>query len=184
MILISGITQSLVLINSMLTSLICFYLYNVFYEDKLEISQVYSLIVIFAWISIPIRNSVHCFNRRVQGYTTSDRLAKLARLPEIKNEKNFYETDSNLRIGEIVIEKADFLWEDPELKSIIEEFELEKTDKEEDSKNEIELKPLNGLASPEKALTDVNLHIKPGTITLVLGRVGSGKTTFLRALLD
>jgi ABC-type Mn2+/Zn2+ transport system ATPase subunit len=44
-----------------------------------------------------------------------------------------------------------------------------------------ELKVLN---IKDKALENINLHIKPGSITLILGRVGSGKTTLLKALLN
>jgi len=32
-------------------------------------------------------------------------------------------------------------------------------------------------------IADVNLHLEPGTLTVITGRVGSGKTTLLRALL-
>ena len=32
-------------------------------------------------------------------------------------------------------------------------------------------------------IRDVSLHLKRGTLTLVTGRIGAGKTTFLRVLL-
>ncbi|MBN2391214.1 MAG: ABC transporter ATP-binding protein [Anaerolineae bacterium] len=35
----------------------------------------------------------------------------------------------------------------------------------------------------EHGIADVNLHLEPGTLTIVTGRVGSGKTTLLRVLL-
>jgi ATP-binding cassette subfamily B protein len=35
----------------------------------------------------------------------------------------------------------------------------------------------------EHGIADVNLHLEPGTLTVITGRVGSGKTTLLRALL-
>jgi len=35
----------------------------------------------------------------------------------------------------------------------------------------------------ENGIADIQLHLKPGTLTVVTGRVGSGKTTLLRVLL-
>ena len=37
--------------------------------------------------------------------------------------------------------------------------------------------------SSENGIEDIDLHLEPGTLTIVTGRIGSGKTTLLRALL-
>lgn len=35
----------------------------------------------------------------------------------------------------------------------------------------------------EIALKDINLILRPGSLTIILGRVGQGKTTLLKALM-
>jgi hypothetical protein len=130
----------------MITSLVCFYLHNVLYEEKLKISEVYSLIVIFSWISYPVRNAIHCLNRRVQAYTTGSRLGKLARLPETLSTSDYFSKDSSLEKGEIVIENGNFVWEDPQIKKIFEEFKAKDSkDGKESSAEDIELKNLNSV---------------------------------------
>ena len=57
-VLLKGINTSLFIIFSMAISLVCFFVHNIVYKQKLEISSVYSLISIFAWITSPLRHAL------------------------------------------------------------------------------------------------------------------------------
>ncbi len=49
-------------------------------------------------------------------------------------------------------------------------------------KGELEIRSLTLARDGREILTDINLHCKPGSITAIVGRVGSGKSTLVEAI--
>ena len=116
-----------------------------------------------------------------------------------------------MAVGEILVKNFDASWEDFELRDQVEKIsetgdrpESKGLDKEEheeellldddqgvnDSSKEIEGGPqygqeLSQLPKSEKlVLKDINLNIKPGQFVVILGSVGSGKSSLLRAIIN
>lgn len=141
--------------------------------------------IIFAWLVAPMRKIQFCLERRVTTYTSAERVEIMLKLPDIHDWTTSHTTSSSIQKSEIVLENAKFIWEDPALNKLLDSLDFlkkQQTSKQTTSEG-VEMKENPSTKTDDYALKGVNLHIKPGSLTLIIGRVGQGKTTFLKSLL-
>lgn len=151
-------------------------LYNLTTEKQLKLSDAFSLIVIFAWITWPVRKITYCLDRRVLTYTSAERLEVISMIPEQPIDSRNHATTKSIQRSEMILENAKFSWEDPSLKKLLDSLKFLKKQAPNNAipvKAEgIEMKENPSSAEDDFALKNINLHIKPGSLTLIIGRVG------------
>ena len=76
------------------------------------------------------------------------------------------EDSKNLKLGELMIKKGNFNWEDAKYHQIFENRKLDAKKRD------------------NFILKDVNVHINPGEFVAVIGKVGSGKSSLLLSLMN
>ena len=162
-------------------ALVCFWVYTAVYEE-LSTAEIYSLLTIVAGLNYPMVNLVAALMLRRKAKEFSKNYGKL-----LKVEKQEVQEDSkDLEVGEVVVKDACFQWANEKVEAVYSsEKEVDKAGKTNKVAPEQE-----GLESDRKEikgeavtiLKDINLHIKPGEFVGVVGKVGSGKSSLLRAI--
>lgn len=101
---------------------------------------------------------------------------------EVTDEGYIRETKGT---GEIVIENATVYWSDPSIPLTRAEHEDESVDKSEHTKKSDYSKLSdNELIYPKAVISGISLHVGPGELCAVVGRVGSGKSSLCAAILN
>ncbi|AOA60656.1 ABC type transmembrane transporter of MRP/CFTR family [Komagataella phaffii CBS 7435] len=127
---------------------------------------VFPAISLFNILSVPIFSIPALLTALIETSVSLDRLQKFLTSDELMNEFiNFDDDPPEVVRGEIVVKNSTFLWSSPSPKS-------ENIDEESNIGD-----------SSQIALKDITFSAKKGTLTCVVGRVGSGKSTFLKAIL-
>ena len=150
-------------IVSMLFGVVGFTLYSVFNNGaRLNLGQVYEMITLFNSMLSPLAYLIMSLNLRAETISSSQRMSNLVKL----EPKEVLEDDHSLDLGELEVKGGCFNWESPKYYQIFNSKRM----KEETQQTYI--------------LKTVNLTIKPGEFVAVIGKVGSGKSSLLLALMD
>lgn len=142
--------------------LVVFLLYEVFNDDQLEVSQIYELVTLFNATVVPIRYFIQGLMAKADAVAAAKRINELIQIEPIEPLGD----NPNLNKGEIEIRNGCFNWEDPVYYKIFEKKEM---------KEELRTTYI---------LKDVNLKINSGEFVAVVGKVGSGKSSLLLAMMD
>lgn len=145
----------------MILTLITFFSYKTFYQ-KLTTPQIYSLLTMFYNLTSPMEFIMYTVSFYLKSLVVSERMGKLAKL---KNREPKYDS-LDIKKGEIIIENGSFSWIN---KDVIKVFG-----------DEIE----EEIEEDECFLKNINLKIKPGEFVVILGKVGAGKSSLLKSILD
>lgn len=140
---------------------------------------IFPSLTIFDLLSGPILSLPGIFSTIAETRVSLARLVKFFTMEELEVEEYERYTDASVKKGEesVIIKDATFVWS----KETEEELSVKELNKPsvEEEENLIEgTEVVNATA-----LTDINFTAKKGELSCVVGRVGSGKTTFLRAIL-
>lgn len=142
--------------------LVIFSLYEVINGEKLKVAQIYELITLFNGLLMPIQYYIMSMMGRAEAMAACDRINAII---QVDNYEPLVD-DHKLKKGEIQIENGCFNWDDPKYYKLFEKKEMSK----------------------EKAdtyiLRDVNVKINQGEFVAVVGKVGSGKSSLLLALMN
>lgn len=129
--------------------------------ESLSSEQVFSILTVFYCMTAPLEFIVETISLILEASVVSDRFKKIVQL---KNHEKMKNSDS-IEKGSIEISNGTFTWENREVREIFK-------DENEDKKEEAEI------------LHDINLKINPGEFLAVIGRVGSGKSSLLNAIMN
>lgn len=153
-----ALTEVLINCVPLLISFICFWLYEKIYGD-LSIVKVYSSLSFFHLLMAPMR----IFMFATQMFTAAR--FSFARLEKILWCENLEELKDSpeLSLGEIEVKDATFSWES---KALNEYFEVENPD------------------DFTKILYDISVNFKQGSKVAIVGKVGSGKSSLLQAIIN
>ena len=158
----NGYSEMLVALTYPITSLLCFWIYSVFFR-QLTPGEIYSILALIGSMDNPLRffnyASIHVKFSKIYGDTFRQLLAIPRQAPQAD--------DPNLQPGEIRIRDGSFHWENLAVKKIY------STEEDSGSKKQDEI---------VHVLSDINLSIKSGEFIGVIGKVGSGKSSLLRAM--
>ena len=160
--LYSNISQGLTSLIPTICGLVVFSVYDATNTKKLNVSQIYELVTFFNALAMPVRYYIMGFMGRLDAIVCADRISKIIKMDPIKP----LEDDEYLNPGEIVIQNGNFNWEDPKY------FKMFKGEEMSTEKRNIMI------------LKDINLEIKRGDFVAVVGKVGSGKSSLIYALMD
>lgn len=139
-----------------------FPLYDIVYpNDPLDISSIMVLLAIYNQLLTPIVLFVLALATQASAKASSSRIEIISRLEKYP----LLEESPDMKKGQLKIEKATFQWESmAEYESLFPTKKLDKT--------------------PVAALVDIEMEIKSGEVLGVVGKVGSGKTALVLAMMD
>jgi len=161
--LMRGLADAAVTSLPLLCGLGSFILYDFIYpNDPLTIPQIISLINIFQMMISPIMFFMMGLMNLAESKAASARLGMILKVDKLEPLKN----SEDLALGSLEVSKGDFVWEDPKYYKI---FNMKKDDLP---------------TASNKILENINLKIIPGEMLMVVGRVGSGKSSLIQALLN
>ena len=180
-----GGTDILSAMISPIIALVCFWVYTAFYEE-LTTAEIYSLLTIVASLNSPMTNLVYALLHRKKAKMFSKNFGKL-----LKVEKQGVQEDSKgLEVGEVLVQGGSFHWTNEKVEGVFSDGKTkEKKDAGVAGSSKVGSEQ-EGLESDRKklgegniaVLKDINLHIKPGEFVGVVGKVGSGKSSLLKAI--
>ena len=176
-----GLNDVMNALNTPLITLVCFWIYSALYGE-LTTAEIYSLLALVSGLDSPLRFLIYARLYRSKAMIFCKNYAKLLGVGRQGVQK-----DSNeLKKGEIVIKDGDFHWNNTKVEKIFKGEKSKKRQKTTKNLNSVgdsnesesgrELKPEENLV-----LKEINLHIQPGEFVGVIGKVGSGKSSLLKA---
>lgn len=142
--------------------LVIFSTYEIVNGKKLRVSQIYELITLFNGVLMPIQYYIMSMMGRAEALAACDRINAIIQVDNYEP----LEDDQELENGEIEVKDACFNWEDPRYYKLFENKDL----------------PEEKLDS--YILKNINLRIKKGEFIAIVGKVGSGKSSLLLALMN
>ena len=145
------------------SGLVCFWAYSFLYEP-LPTSKIFSTLALFTNLSYPIRYYMVANNFRIKSDLSDQNLADLIELHGTFEQRD----DASVPLGEIRIEGGSFRWVDEDLERRF-------------------VTNNNPNSEAKSKITQLDIPaftIKPGTFTTIIGKVGSGKTFLLHALMN
>ena len=132
------------------------------YDGELEVSQIYELVTLFNATLVPIRYYIMAVMGLADSRAASKRINQLMQIEPIEPLKD----DQSLNLGVMEIEGGNFNWEDPKYFQIFEG------------------KKMNSKTKNNFILKNISLRINKGEFVAVIGKVGSGKSSLILALMD
>lgn len=170
-----------------------------------QASTLFAALVAFEQLRFPLLFYPMALALYAQAKVSSGRLALFLGLREVNLEDGRYcregATDKTpvgeKRKGEIIVDNVEVYWNDPTLKqsegtndddkSVASSLDDDKStvtagDKSASDATEASEAPIKGTTKP--VLREVSLHVSPGELCAVVGRVGSGKSSLCSAILN
>ncbi|KAJ3295553.1 hypothetical protein HDU79_008900 [Rhizoclosmatium sp. JEL0117] len=153
-----------------LTNLIIFGLYVVF-GYTLTPATTFTALTIVNLIRLPVQYIPFCFQLAWTGFVSFERIAEFLLVPDRTNLPTFHEASEN-DTNALLLNKANFAW--PNVSEVVESS----------SADDFELQQLAAAASAgTRQLKDIDLAVQKGSLTVVVGKVGSGKSSLFHAIL-
>ena len=177
-----GITEIMNALNTPLIALFCFWIYSAIYRE-LTIPEIYSMLALVSGLDTPMSFLVYSFLNRGKAMVFCEKFAKLLAV----TKQGTQEDDNQLKKGEILIQSGDFHWNNEQVEKV---YKLDKDRKNKKSQKQNSVRDIsNGQESArpinpqdDLVLKNINLNIKPGEFIGVIGKVGSGKSSLLKAM--
>lgn len=161
-------------------ALLIFGVYNN-YMGQLTLAQTYSMITIFNLMFLPTRKLNFSLNSIITGFVALERFERILKI----EDKEELEDTPSIGVGEIKTVHLNASYNDQYVDSIFrtkkKDGTLSKSNKEEKTKVLDEKEQNENECSI--VLNDINIDLKPGSFTSIIGPVGAGKSSLLLALL-
>ena len=176
-----GVNDMMNALTTPIIALLCFWTYSSIYRD-LTNAEIYSMLALVSGLDTPLRFLVYAMLYRSKALVFCKNYAKLLAVEKQGAQKNSSEVEK----GEILIEGGDFHWNNDKVQKI---FKAEKKNSSKSSK----INSVGNSSSPiesnrelqtekELILKDINFKADPGEFIGVIGKVGSGKSSLLKAM--
>ncbi|KAI9338538.1 P-loop containing nucleoside triphosphate hydrolase protein [Obelidium mucronatum] len=170
--LISVIFAMFINVLPTMTNLIIFGLLFAF-GTTLTPATVFTALTIVNLIRLPVQYIPFCFQLAWTGMVSFERIAEFLLVPDRKNLPVFHQPDEGNKDA-IVMKSSNFSW--PNASDLEESLPIDK--------NEDTLLELRAVPSPgSRQLKDIDLNISSGSLVVVVGKVGSGKSSLFHAIL-
>jgi ATP-binding cassette subfamily C (CFTR/MRP) protein 1 len=151
--------------------LVCFPLYNGIVEP-LTVAKCYAMISLFKLTSDPILMLQISINLWGLGMASMKRVMDVLDLPSRDDITN--PDDLSIPRGTILLENATFTLNDIALMK-----KMEARKEKDDPRPKAEIPE-----DPKKILSDINIKFSPGSFSIVIGKIGSGKSSLLLGMMN
>ena len=142
--------------------------------DKISLGDTYLILMLYNMFVLPMRVFFFSYLNFLDSRIIFNRINHITNFGNIEENEKFNYND-DIPLGEIRIENGTFFYDYQKTKDYVEEFENllmnKKTKKK--IKKETKIKPI---------LKNINLSLKQGEFIAIIGKVGSGKTSLLKAI--
>ena len=157
-----NLSQALSTMFPTFLGLLVFLLYERINGQKMEIAKIYELVTVFNATIMPIRYFVMALLGRTDAMASTRRINELIKVDPIEPLGD----DITLQKGALELKHGNFNWEDPYYYQVF----TGKKMKEKTKNNFI--------------LSDISLRVAKGEFVAVVGKVGSGKSSLILAMMD
>lgn len=164
--LISGLAGSVSKLIPPLCTVAVIWSYNKIYNPPLSIGETFYIITLFNLFLQPINVLMFALISFASATASSTRLRQVCAILDYEEQNNA----PDLAKGAIQFDNASFGWLDPFYQQI---FEPKKAEEQG-----------NYQATASRILKGINIKITPGSFNVVVGKVGSGKSSFLLACMN
>jgi ATP-binding cassette subfamily C (CFTR/MRP) protein 1 len=168
---LTGIMQSLIQFLPSALVLVCFPLYNGIVEP-LTVAKCYAMITLFKLTTAPILQLQASINMWIMGMVSMKRIMDVLDLPSRDDLTN--PDDLLIPHGTILLDNATFTLNDI---ALMKKMEARKQENDPTSNAEIP-------EQPKKILLDVSIKFAPGSFSVVIGKIGSGKSSLLLGMMN
>ena len=184
---LSNISQSIGWLGPVATSTICIGSYQ-YINGRLEIEDILTCMNILGNIQGPMRMIPNVLNGFYQTVISMSRIENFLRQDDIDNSRVIYNDPELIKNNiAIKIENGNFTWGlefEDENEGKFKKKKSRKLSKKKSSLNEINMQNKLNLNKPKEILKDINLTINKGEFVVIIGEVGSGKSSLLQAILN
>lgn len=170
-----GVAQSIVSSIPAFCGVVCFSLHGIVYDEKLTVSQTYSLLILFNLFLAPLQQIIQGFSSYMNAQLSVSRMNNIVQVERYEGNEN----DKDMQKGEIQIINGYFSWENKKYRDIFEGKKAEKKPKTKQNKTEEKQ-----VIENTYFLQDINIKFNPGEFSAIIGKVGSGKTSLILALMN
>jgi ABC-type multidrug transport system fused ATPase/permease subunit len=189
-----------------IVAVVSFVVYAVYYNDaKITASTLFTALVAFEQLRFPLLFYPVSLAQLVQARVSASRVEAFLSLKEVSTFSTATDGnaayslgDESLKNGEIQASNVTIYWGDPNvpIKSTDDDDNgsmldgsnhsksSRKSKKSVDKEGDNDAEATGELRYPKAILTGVNLKIVPGELCAIVGRVGSGKSTLVSAILN
>jgi ABC-type multidrug transport system fused ATPase/permease subunit len=167
-----------------LVAVTSFIVYALAYKGaEITAATLFAALVAFDQLRFPLLFYPVSLAQLAQAKVSAARVQKFLEMKEVGNE-SFAGGGSYSRMdegaGEIRLQNATIYWSDPNIP--LEETQHSRRSSRNNDDTETSENP--PMRYPKPILSNVSLHIRPGELCAVVGRVGSGKSTLCSAILN
>ncbi len=110
------------------------------------------------------------------------RINHILKIPNEQKESDIFSNDENLKKGELVLKNASFSYNDDKFVEMVKKFEMFKKKTMKVKKDKLLAK--NKIKETGEVLQEINLNIEPGKLIAIVGEIGSGKSSLLKAIMN
>ena len=167
LITIRGLVDGFIFIMPLLCALVCIVVYQSIYSN-IDLGTTFYIIFIFNLFTTPLRVFFFALIQTYEATVAIKRMEQTLIYPDQTDEDDLTLDDASLKVGECKILKGTFSYDDRTLKAIYERQINNKKDILE--------------TTVEPVLYDIELGVKQGEFVAVIGEVGCGKSSLLKAL--
>jgi ABC-type Mn2+/Zn2+ transport system ATPase subunit len=160
-IVLRGIMQSMMQFLPSLLVLVCFPIYDGVI-DPLTTAKVYAVITVFKMLSGPIIYLQWTITSFGQAAASFKRIDAFMKLPS--HESPAQEEDTSIPKGQLTIKNGFFTLQDLELMKQMGEKDIPE--------------------KPKEILSSINLNFLPGSLSVIIGKISSGKSCLLLSLMN
>ena len=167
LIVIRGLVDGFIFVMPLLCALLCIIVYQAIYDD-LGLASIFYIILVFNLFSTPARVFFFAMIQTFEARIALARVEESLLYPDQDDTDNLAIDDLSLNKGECEIVNGTFSFDEKWLKA---QYERQLHNKKDITETEV-----------EPALYDINFKAKQGEFIAIIGEVGCGKTSLLKAL--
>lgn len=160
-------------------------LYNSIESNKLSLAQVFFILSAFSTLSSPLKFFYYAYQGLEQVKVSTSRIQKLINLPDYVNDI----TDESLVIGNVEMINCSASYKEKKFHEEITKESLQSDQRlKKNFSYQMQIKGNSFYMFKLKeedflsVFSNIDIRFKPGSLTMIIGKVGSGKSSILRSL--
>ena len=191
---IKGVGEAISNMIPMFALIIVIWVHNATHDTRLSVGDMFYIIMVVGQLVRPFTLMVYSLLTIASSIISLERFKQINSLDDLNEQPN----ETTLPLGSVIITNATFSWTSPQVEAIFSQSkhnssnnshnnnkkDSNNTQKDNNSNNNHDSQDKDKDNSSPLVLSGISLSLLPASFTVVLGKVGSGKSALLFACLD